>query len=115
MSVIGLFSPMKRLLFICSQNKLRSPTAEAVFSGVAGFHVDSAGLNHDAIVPLTPEQVCWADVIFVMENAHRNKRQRKFKRQLNGQRLIVLGIPDDYGYMDPALVGRLKAKVLPLL
>ena len=106
---------MKTLLFICSQNKLRSPTAEAVFAGIPGIDVDSAGLNNDAVVPLSPEQVEWADVIFVMEQEHRTKLNRKFKRHLNGQRVIVLGIPDDYAYMDPALVALLKVKVLPLL
>ena len=80
-----------------------------------GIDVDSAGLNNDAIVPLTPEQVEWADVIFVMEKEHRQKLHRKFKRQLKRQRVIVLGIPDNYGYMDPALVALLKVKVLPLL
>lgn len=106
---------MKHLLFICSQNKLRSPTAEAVFSGIPGIDVDSAGLNNDAIVPLSPEQVRWADVIFVMEKTHRGKLNRKFKRHLKRQRVIVLGIPDDYDYMDPALVQLLKVKVKPFL
>jgi predicted protein tyrosine phosphatase len=106
---------LKNLLFICSQNKLRSPTAEAVFAGIPGIDVDSAGLNNDAIVPLSPEQLGWADVIFVMEKAHREKLNRKFKRHLNGQRVIVLGIPDDYEYMDPVLMELLKAKVTPFL
>lgn len=106
---------MKRVLFICSQNKLRSPTAEAVFAGVPGIEVDSAGLNHDAVVPLSPEQVRWADVIFVMERAHREKLNRMFKRHLDGQRVVVLGIPDHYRFMDPALVKLLEAKVPPLL
>ena len=106
---------MKTLLFICSQNKLRSPTAEAVFAGIPGIDVDSAGLNHDAVVPLTPEPVEWADVIFVMEKEHRQKLHRKFKRHLNHQRVIVLGIPDNYAYMDPALVALLKVKVTPWL
>ncbi|HEX7261880.1 MAG TPA: low molecular weight protein tyrosine phosphatase family protein [Luteolibacter sp.] len=106
---------MKHVLFICSQNKLRSPTAEAVFAGMPGVDVDSAGLNHDAIVPLAAEQVEWADLIFVMEKAHREKLHRKFKRHLNRQRVIVLGIPDDYECMDPALVALLKAKVTPFL
>ena len=106
---------MKHVLFICSQNKLRSPTAEAVFAGMPGVDVDSAGLNHDAIVPLAPEQVEWADLIFVMEKAHREKLNRKFKRHLNRQRVIVLDIPDNYACMDPALVALLKAKVTPFL
>ncbi len=106
---------LKHLLFICSQNKLRSPTAEAVFAGMPGIDVDSAGLNNDAIVPLSPEQVAWADIIFVMEKTHREKLNRKFKRHLHGQRVIVLGIPDNYRYMDPALVELLKVKVTPFL
>ncbi len=67
---------MKHLLFICSQNKLRSPTAEAVFAEIPVIDVDSAGLNNDAVVPLSPEQVEWADVIFVMEKVHREKLNR---------------------------------------
>ncbi len=106
---------MKHLLFICSQNKLRSPTAETVFAGMPGIEVDSAGLNNDAVVPLSPEQVEWADIIFVMEKEHRNKLNRKFKRYLNRQRVVVLGIPDDYAYMDPALIQSLKTKVTPHL
>lgn len=106
---------MTHVLFICSQNKLRSPTAEAVFTGWPGIDVDSAGLNHDAVVPLSPEQLEWADVIFVMEREHRNKLHRKYKRHLNGQRVIILNIPDDYACMDPELVEILKRKVPPLL
>jgi predicted protein tyrosine phosphatase len=106
---------LKHLLFICSQNKLRSPTAEAVFAGMPGIDVDSAGLNNDAIVPLSPEQVEWADLIFVMEKTHREKLHRNFKRNLNRQRVIVLGIPDNYEYMDPELVELLKARVRPYL
>lgn len=106
---------MKHLLFICSQNKLRSPTAEAVFADTPGIDVDSAGLNNDAVVPLSPEQVEWADLIFVMERTHREKLNRNFKRHLNRQRVIVLGIPDNYRYMDPELVELLKTKVTPYL
>ncbi len=36
---------MEKLLFICSQNRLRSPTAEAVFSESEGLEVESAGIN----------------------------------------------------------------------
>ena len=105
---------MKRVLFVCSQNKLRSPTAEQVFSTWPGVEVESAGTNHDAENPLTGELVEWADVIFVMENAHREKLSRRFKRQLKA-RVICLNIPDDYAFMDPALVALLNAKVAPHL
>lgn len=100
----------RRLLFVCSQNKLRSRTAEAVYSGHPGIEVDSAGLNHDAVVPLSPEQIQWADLILVMEKSHRNKLSKKFREQLSGKRVVVLGIPDEYDYMDPALVELIKER-----
>lgn len=92
---------MKRILFICSQNRLRSPTAELVFSAYAGLECASAGLNNDAENPVTPELLAWADVIFVMEEAHRNKLSSKFKKYIGKARVICLDIPDDYEYMDP--------------
>ena len=105
---------MKRVLFVCSQNRLRSPTAEQVFSTWPDLEVDSAGTNHDAENPLTGELVEWAQVIFVMEKTHRNKLSKRFKRHLKA-RVICLDIPDDYAFMDPALVTLLKARVGPYL
>jgi predicted protein tyrosine phosphatase len=100
----------KRILFLCSQNKLRSPTAEAIFVGHPGIEVDSAGLNNDAEVPLSEEQVRWADLIVVMEKVHRARLNRKFKSVLAGKRIAVLNIPDEYDYMDPALIELLRAR-----
>jgi predicted protein tyrosine phosphatase len=104
---------MKHVLFLCSQNRLRSPTAEQVFSNRAGFEVASAGLSPDAETPVSPELLQWADVIFVMERAHRNKLSRTFRAHLGSKRIICLDIPDEFQYMDPALVRLLEAKVGP--
>jgi predicted protein tyrosine phosphatase len=105
----------KKLLFICSQNKLRSPTAEAVFSEYEGLEVESAGLNNGAEVPVSVEAIENADIIFVMEKAHRSKLSKKFKPYLKGKRVICLDIPDNYDYLDNDLIDLLKIKVLPLL
>lgn len=102
---------MRRILFVCSQARLRSPTAERVFADWPGVDTASAGLNADADCPLTPEDVTAAQLIFVMEKAHRNKLQRRFRAQLGGKRVICLDIPDDYDYMDPVLVALLRARV----
>jgi predicted protein tyrosine phosphatase len=102
---------MCHVLFVCSQNRLRSPTAEHVFSSWPGIEVASAGLDDDAVRTLTTELVAWADVIFVMEKAHRSKLSRNFKAHLKSQRVVCLNIPDDYDYMDPILVRLLKALV----
>ncbi len=94
---------MKTVLFLCSQNRLRSPTAEQVFSTRQDVEVSSAGMNHDAVTPVDAEMVAWADVIFVMERAHRNKLRKRFRKSIRGK-VICLDIPDDYGFMDPALI-----------
>jgi predicted protein tyrosine phosphatase len=101
----------RNVLFICSQNKLRSPTAEHVFASWPGIVSASAGLNHDAENPVTPELLSWAHIIFVMERPHRNKLSAKFKRYLLDKRIICLEIPDEYEFMAPQLVQLLKARV----
>ena len=100
----------RRLLFLCSRNRLRSPTAEAIFAGRPGIEVDSAGLAPDGEVPLSREQVEWADLILVMEKRHREQLNRRFGEILPGKRVRVLGIPDDFDYLDPELVRILEAK-----
>ena len=101
-----------KLLFVCSGNRLRSPTAEAVFSTLDGFEATSAGTNSDADNVISSDLLAWADIIFVMENIHRAKLNERFRPLLKGKKLVVLDIPDRYGYMDPELVRVLKTKVL---
>ena len=71
----------------------------------------SAGLDKSAAVPVSPELLAWADLIFVMEKIHRNKLSKHFREHLKAQRVICLNIPDDYEYMDPRLVRLLEAVV----
>lgn len=104
-----------RALFICTQNRLRSPTAEQVFATWPGIETDSAGVGADADVPLAPEQLDWAEIVFVMEKVHRSRLSAKFRRHLNGKRIVCLDIPDDYDYMQPELVRLLEKKVAPFL
>ena len=106
---------MKNILFVCSQNRLRSPTAEQIYADHPALEVLSAGTNNDAETPLTTELIAWADFIFVMEKTHRNKIQKRFYSKLNGKRLIVLEIPDEYEFMDEGLVRLLRAKLVRYL
>lgn len=105
---------MKTVLFVCSQNRLRSPTAEQVFADWPGIETASAGTNNDAETPLDAELVAWADLIFVMERPHRSKLRKTYRKALRA-RVICLDIPDDYDFMDERLVRLLKAKVAPHL
>ncbi|MCK0129155.1 phosphotyrosine protein phosphatase [Erythrobacter sp. F6033] len=101
----------RRFLFVCTKNKLRSPTAEQVFSQIEGIEAFSAGISRDAEEPLTDELIEWADHIFVMERAHRAKIQSKHRVALKDTRIAVLGIPDEYRFMDPALIHILETKM----
>jgi predicted protein tyrosine phosphatase len=102
---------LQRLLFICSMNRWRSPTAEQIFAEHPGVECTSAGLNHGADNPVTAELVAWADLIFVMERAHKTKLAKAFKPYLSGKRVVCLNIPDNYKFMDPMLVKLLRAKI----
>lgn len=102
---------MPNILFICSKNKLRSPTAEAVFCDVKGWDVYSAGISNDAEVHVSLEDVEWADYIFVMESIHKKKLVRMFGKSIKAQSVISLAIPDNFEYMDPVLVSILQSKV----
>ena len=102
---------MPRVLFICSRNRLRSPTAEQIFSTVPGVETDSAGLAPDADCPLSADQVEWAELIFVMEKRHRRQLNQKFKRYLTDKKVVCLDIPDNYQFMQPELVVLLGKRV----
>ena len=106
---------MLRVLFVCSQNRLRSPTAEQVFSQWPGVECASAGIHDSADEPLSGELIDWADIVFVMERSHKTRIGSRFRAHLNGKRIVCLAVPDKYKFMDPALVRLLEAKVGPYL
>jgi len=104
-----------KVLFICSQNCLRSPTAEEVFSIVPGLEVTSAGTDDGAEVVVSGDLVDWADIIIVMEDRHKRRMNEKFGSALRDKKLVALAIPDNYERMDPDLVAILKDRVPPHL
>ncbi len=99
------------LLFVCSENRLRSPTAEAVFSRYPGVSAIGAGTNSDSATPVSGDLIEWADVVFVMEKSHQNKLSKKYRELLRHKRLVCLDIPDIYDYMQPELIKLLEARV----
>jgi predicted protein tyrosine phosphatase len=104
-----------RVLFVCSRNRLRSPTAEAVFSNRPNIEVLSSGTAPDAETLVSAELVDWADIIFAMEAVHRQRLRQQFGKLIESKKIIVLGIPDRYQYMDAKLVTLLIDKVTPFL
>ncbi|MCZ4279871.1 hypothetical protein O4H49_03715 [Kiloniella laminariae] len=95
---------MQKLLFICSKNKWRSPTAETLLRKYPQFSVRSAGTASGARRCLSGDDILWADMIFVMEQKHKKRLLTDFRDFLEDTPLHVLDIPDHYQYMDPELV-----------
>lgn len=104
-----------RLLFICSRNQWRSPTAEQVWRRHSGYQVRSAGTSPNAKRTVNAADISWADIIFVMETKHRSRLMSVYNRLLQHKPLHVLDIPDEYQYLDPELVAELEAKVAAVL
>ena len=100
-----------KLLFVCSRNQWRSPTAETIFRKAPGLEVRSGGTSPKARHTVSFSDISWADIIFVMESKHRRILRQKFAELLEHKNLINLDIPDDYQYMDPELVDLLLAGV----
>lgn len=103
------------VVFVCTANRLRSPTAEDIFSDWPGIDVVSAGTDSAAPRVLTKELVETADAIFTMEAHHREKIRKKFKKRPRDNRIIALYIPDEFERGDPELVTLLRKKVEPKL
>jgi predicted protein tyrosine phosphatase len=101
----------QKLLFVCSQNKWRSLTAEKIFENQEDYSVKSAGTENGARVKITAGLIGWADIIFVMEKKHRSRIQEKFSDSLNNKPLHILNIQDDYQFMDEELIEILERKV----
>ncbi|ELI6798323.1 phosphotyrosine protein phosphatase [Salmonella enterica] len=103
------------VLFICSRNQWRSPTAEQVFRRYPGLSVRSAGTSRNAKKSVSCGLLQWADVICVMEQKHKDRLMAEYRRIIENKPLHVLDIPDDYRYMDPELVRQLEELVPEVL
>ena len=100
-----------RLLFICSQNKWCSLTAERLFDNHTTYEASSAGTEPGARVRVTAGHLGWAEVIFVMERRHADRLREKFTQELFGKKLVILRISDNYHLQDPALIALLRQKL----
>ncbi|MDX2007621.1 MAG: hypothetical protein SFU83_20465 [Meiothermus sp.] len=106
---------MQKLLFVCSRNLWRSPTAADLFVGSQSYEARSAGTEPSARRRVNEALLRWADLIFVMEKRHCERLWQRFPEALHGKRVGVLDIPDQYSYGDPELVQLLRLSLLPYL
>lgn len=103
------------VLFVCSRNQWRSPTAEQVWRKHPKVAARSAGTSPNARHKVSVEDIRWASVILVMEEKHKSRLTAEFTRMLENKPIHVLDIPDDYKYMDPELIEILEQSVPSLL
>lgn len=108
-------SDVRHVLFVCSRNQWRSPTAEALWRRHPGLAVRSAGTSPKARRTISAADVSWAEVILVMESKHKSRLVADYSQLLQGRTIHVLDIPDDYGFMDPELVEMLEVSVAACL
>ncbi|MBW4888340.1 protein tyrosine phosphatase [Mucilaginibacter sp. HMF5004] len=99
---------MPNLLFICSKNQWRSPTAELLFKNHPNHNARSAGTSGQARIRVSEKLILWADVIFVMERKHRDIIKQRFASAIAGKKLEVLDIEDNYPFNDPELIELLR-------
>jgi predicted protein tyrosine phosphatase len=110
-SSTGPFRLKTKLLFVCSRNRWRSPTAGSLFKDHPRYEARSAGTANSARIKVTSGHLGWADLIFCMEQKHADQLRERFPEEIAGKTLITLRIPDDYGFMDPALIELLRAEL----
>lgn len=75
--------------------------------------VKSAGTESSARVQVNESLIKWADLIFVMEEKHEKRIRQNFKQISATKEIIVLGIEDEYKFMDPELINILRISIEP--
>ncbi len=103
------------LLFICRLNKMRSRTAENVYSEYKEYNVKSAGLSKSAPTKLTPELLNWSDLIFVMEEEHEEELRTRFPDETRYREIFILDISDCFYFMEPKLIKMIQSRVDAIL
>lgn len=105
----------QNILFVCSRNQWRSPTAEQVWRKHPMLSVRSGGTSPNARHKVSVDDIRWAHVIFVMEEKHKSRLATEFTRLLDNKPIHVLDIPDEYKYMDAELVDQIEQSVAAFL
>ena len=100
---------------MCTQNRMRSPTAEEIFRDYPGIEARSAGIGFTSEDYVEEHLIKWADIVFVMEKRHKDYIVKKFGKVARCTRIICLSILDVYNYMDDDLIEILKIRVTPFL
>lgn len=97
----------KRVLSICSAGMLRSPTVSNVLYAEYGYNTRSCGASDFALIPLSLALIMWADEIVIVDNSVLRYITQD-ERELMGDKVVMLSIPDDYEWNNDELVDIIK-------
>ena len=101
-----------KILFLCTANSERSPTAEKLFEYSQGYEARSAGVHPAAYRVVNQDLVDWADKIFVMsEKEDGHLTFLKQQADISGKSVYDLDIPDIFPRGDPELVNLLYERL----
>ncbi len=103
------------ILFICSKNQWRSPTAETIYQEHPQVNARSAGTANSSKRKVSLRDLEWADLLIVMEEKHLSRLREEYRNHTISIKSYVLDIPDEYGYMDPDLISELRNAVDPII
>lgn len=107
---------LERILFLCTANVDRSPTAEDLYAGDPRYDVRSAGLASFARRPVDRELLVWADRVFVMcEREDRHATQIRLRFPDLRRPVIDLDVLDRWPRGHPELVRLLEKRLSPHL
>jgi predicted protein tyrosine phosphatase len=104
-----------KILFVCSRNQWRSPTAEKIYANCPNVIPRSRGTAKSARRRISENDIQWADLILVMENKHKANLVKNFQNAIHDKPIVVLDIPDEYQFMDPELADLIRESVDPLI
>lgn len=99
------------VLFVCSMNQWRSPTAEKLYSKHQSVNVKSRGTSRKARRTVSSNDLRWADIVMVMEKKHWQQLVSRFPNETRHQQIQILNVPDEYQFMDPELVELLRHSI----
>ena len=103
----------KKVLFVCSMGILRSATAARIYAHK--YNTRSAGSWGDALIPLTPMLLAWADEIVFVNQSNFEGAVREFGLEVFQETdTVVLNIPDSYPHMHHKLIEAFEEQYEPL-
>jgi predicted protein tyrosine phosphatase len=102
----------EHILFVCTANRDRSPTAEELYRADPRYDVRSAGVAPFATVRVTRDLLLWADRVFVMserDDHHRTAIRMQFPEV--DRPVVDLDVPDRWHRGDPDLRRLLRSRL----